>query len=145
MLLKIFYTSHLYVQAFKVKRWKNAETSKENKCLSEVFTNHRGSSPEILEFSCSEKFKNILRKTSMVVYFELILAKKNSVTDVCFWDYLGRPSWWFSVLQMESLETVRIAALKNNPWWCTFLILANKVLHDDIFRVILPNILEQLF
>ena len=76
MFLKIFYTSHLYVQAFKVKRWKNAETSKENKCLSEVFTNHRRSSPEILEFSCSEKFKNILRKTSMVVYFELILAKK---------------------------------------------------------------------
>ena len=64
---------------FKLLKWStgNTEMSKENNVL-EVFTNYRGSVsyPEILEFSCSEKFKNILRKTSMVVYFELILAKK---------------------------------------------------------------------
>ena len=50
----------------------NPETSKE-KVPSEVFISHRESYPE---FSCSEKFKKILRKTSIVVYFKLILAKK---------------------------------------------------------------------
>ena len=53
----------------------NPETSKE-KVPSEVFISHRESYPEILEFSCSEKFTKILRKTSIVVYFKLILAKK---------------------------------------------------------------------
>ena len=49
----------------------------------------------------------------MVVYFGLILAKKNFTTAGRFWDYLGKPSKWFSILQMQSLETVKIAALKK--------------------------------
>ena len=66
---------------FKLLKWNigDAETSKEkvpSEFLQSSFTSHRESYPEILEFSCSEKFKKILRKTSIVVYFKLILAKK---------------------------------------------------------------------
>ena len=46
---------------------------------------------------------------------------------------------------MQSLENVRIVVLKKNPWWCTFLILANKALHDYSFPVIFSNISEGLF
>ena len=71
--------------------------------------------------------------------------QKCSTTDGCFWDYLGKPSGWLSVLEMQSLENVEIVVLKKNPWWCTFLILANKALHDYSFPVIFSNISEGLF
>ena len=41
-------------------------------------------------------------------------GKKYSTTDGCFWDYLRTPLWWFSVLEMQSLENVRIVVLKKN-------------------------------
>ena len=71
--------------------------------------------------------------------------QKCSTTDGCFWDYVGKPSGWLSVLEMQSLENVEIVVLKKNPWWCTFLILANKALHDYSFPVIFSNISEGLF
>ena len=72
-------------------------------------------------------------------------GKNYSTTDGCFWDYLRKPLWWFSLLEMQSLENVRIVVLKKNPWWCPFLILANKALHDYSFPVIFSNISEGLF
>ena len=71
--------------------------------------------------------------------------QKYSITDSCFWDYLWKPSEWFSVLEAQSLENVRIVVLNNYPWWCTFLILSNKALHDYGFPVIFSNISEGLF
>ena len=70
--------------------------------------------------------------------------QKHSITGSCFWDYLWKPSEWFSALETQSLEYVRIV-LNKYPWWCTFLILANKAFHDYGFPVIFSNISEGLF
>ena len=66
---------------FKLLKWNtgNAGTSKENNCPSGFFTNQL-----LRNFSCSEKFKNISKKTSMVVYFELILAVKTPPRTAAF-------------------------------------------------------------
>ena len=84
-------------------------------------------SPEILEYLFWKMQENSM-ETSVVMYIDLILAKKHSTTDGCFRDYLGTSSGWFSVLQMQWLENVRIGVLKNLKkfqWkgllWCTFL------------------------
>ena len=79
-----------------MKHCGNTETSKK-------VTVHQKSLQKV-----SEKFKNIPWKTPMVVYFDLTLAKKNFTTDGFFWDYLGKPSWRSSVLQMQSFETIRM-------------------------------------
>ena len=70
--------------------------------------------------------------------------QKHSITGSCFWDYLWKPPEWFSALETQSLEYVRIV-LNKYPWWCTFLILANKAFHDYGFPVIFSNISEGLF
>ena len=57
----------------------NAGTSKENNCPSDFFTNQL-----LRNFSCSEKFNKIPKKTSMVVYFELVLAIKTSPRTAAF-------------------------------------------------------------
>ena len=68
-----------------------------------------------------------------------------SITGGCSWNYLGKPLGWISVPEMQSLENVRIVVLKKNPWWCTFLILANKAFHDYSFSAVFSNISEGLF
>ena len=117
---------------------------KENNCPSELFTNYRGykeTHTEILEYM----FWKIQESIHGGAFWFNFSWQKYSTTDGCFWDYLGKPSVWLSVLEMQSLENVEIVALKKNPWWCTFLILANKALHDYSFPVILSNIAEGLF
>ena len=66
---------------FKLLNWSagNAGTSKENNCPSDFFTNQL-----LRNFSCSEKYKKIPKKTSMVVYFELILAIKTPPRTAAF-------------------------------------------------------------
>ena len=68
-------------------------------------------------------------------------VKIGTPPDGCFWDYLGKQSWRFSVPQMQSPGNIRIAFQKNlrklsgkNLRWCVFfLILATKTLYYGWF------------
>ena len=48
-------------------------------------------------------------------WFDLSL-QKHSITDVYFWDYLDKPSWWFSVLWIQLLVNCNSQLLKRVLW-----------------------------
>ena len=115
---------------FKLLKWNtgNVGTSKENNSPSDFFTNRLPRN-----FSWSRKIQKNSQENIHGDVFLVNFSYKKSITDGCFWDYLGKPSWWFSVLVARNCYD---SCFEKHPWWCTFLILANKALYDDSFLVI---------
>ena len=66
----------------------------------------------------------------MVVYFELILAKKLHHGRI-IWESRRDGFLCYRCSRSKLLE-----CFGKHPWWCAFLILANKALYHDSFLVI---------
>ena len=103
-----------------------------NNCISGDFTFYITVAARQCWKSYSENFEKMSMKTSVVVYFLVTLhhgwffgifscileqLSKRASLDGCFWNYLWKPSWPFSVLRKQSPGSVRIVVLTG---WLAF-------------------------